>query len=295
MIEGELLNRGLVEVVDPDSDRETALWKACDLAAMVEGCFHQALDPLHLSEAETQVWLDRLADSYEPPDPVLDRVLLRYLWLRDGSERVGTVALPRSTLGHSDLPLWSLYVHPSARNRGIARTALRAAHESARRAGLRRLRVDTHWLWQRSVRFYLHLGMWVVGWKRALSFSWLDELPPYRIDEEGARLVFSVVSHGTPRPWLSATRNAGSLELEEHAPTPVYAHATFALARAVRGWPLVRSKAHWARRHGSADIGESEGLAMKIQLFEALALEAGWLVRTPRIPGLAYPPLGAID
>src|SRR5690606_6731705 len=32
IIEGELLGRGIVEVVDPDSERETAAWTTCDLA-----------------------------------------------------------------------------------------------------------------------------------------------------------------------------------------------------------------------------------------------------------------------
>lgn len=293
IIEGELLGRGIVEVVDPDSERETAAWTTCDLAAMVEGCFHRTLDPFQLPESEALPWLDRLADSYEPPDPALDRSLLRYLWLLDDGERAGTIALPRSTLGHVELPIWSLYVHPSRRARGIAGGALRAAHDAARGAGLRGIRVDTHWAWQRSVRFYLRQGMWVVGWKRALSFSWIDSLPPYVLDDEGDRLTLSVLRDGAREPWLTATREGG-LAIEEHAEVPVYAHATLALALATRGWPLIRSKAHWARRHASADLGQVEGLAMKIQLFEALARDAGWDVRTPRIPNLAYPPLGAI-
>lgn len=293
-IEGELLRAGLAEVVDPDSPRDTGAWMACDLAAMVEGCFHTTLDPWTLESRESTRWLDRLAESYEAPDPALDRAFLRYLWLLDEGRRVGTLALPRSAVGHRDLPLWSLYVHASRRGRGIAGRALRAVHRAARRAGMHGVRLETHWAWQRSVRFYLAQGMWVVGWKRALAFSWLDELPAYAIDARDDRVTLSVARDERRVDWLTATRR-GALVIEEHAAVPIEAHATLALALATRGWPLVRSAAHWTRRHASADVGEVEGLAMKIARFEALARDLGWDVRTPRIPGLAYPPLGAID
>lgn len=297
IVEGELLRRELVEVVDPDSEQDTAAWMACDLAAMVEGCFQARVDPWALEPPEVQRWLDRLADTYEAADPGLDRAFLRYLWLLDGGERVGTLALPRSSAGQRELPLWSLYVHPSARGRGVAAGVLKAAHRAAREVGLQGLRIDTHWVWQRSVRFYLTLGMWVTGWKRAISFSWLDELPSYSIDEDEDRLTLAVDGR---TPWLTATRRTDGLELTEHGalagrPDTRYAHATMALALATRGWPLVRSEADWARRHASTDVGEVEGLAFKIQIFEALARCWGWEVDTPRIPGLAYPPLGAIE
>lgn len=47
-------------------------------------------------------------------------------------------------------------------------------------------------------------------------------------------------------------------------------------------------------RHASVDVGRPEGLAVKIQVFEALARHWGWQVSTPRIPRLDYPPLGAL-
>ena len=60
------------------------------------------------------------------------------------------------------------------------------------------------------------------------------------------------------------------------------ARRTFAVALAVRGFPLVRSPE-------AAGDGEPEGLARQIVRFEAWDLRAGWEVRTPRIPGLSYP------
>ncbi len=295
-VELALSRAGLAEVVDPTSRADTDAWTACDLASMVEGCFDHAIEPWTLGDAERERWLDRLGDSYEIPDPALDRAFLRYLWLLDDDgARVGTMALPSSALGRVDLPIWSLYVHPSRRGRGIASRALRAAHDAARAARLQGIRVDTHWVWQRSVRFYLERRMWVVSWKRALGFSWVHDLPRYTIAEDDAQIALVVEG----APWLAATRDGDRLRLEEDEALSqrygwIYAHATLATVLATRGWPLIRSREHWERRAQSSDIGQAEGLALKIQVFEALARYWGWDVRTPRIPGLDYPDLGAI-
>lgn len=289
-VERRLLAAGLVRVVDPTSDEETSGWTACDLASVVEGCFHVRIEPFALDDGERQRWLDRLGDSYEVPDPALDRAFLRYLWLVDGGAPIGTIALPVSSLGRTELPVWSLYVHPERRGRGIAARALRIAHETAREVGLRDgVVLDTHWVWQRSVRFYLGLGMWVVGWKRSLTFRWVDALGPHQILESPDRITLAVEERGALRPWLEATRSGDALALYEHEALPERgrreAHATLAVALATRGWPLVRSPEHWARRHASMDVGEVEGLAAKIAIFEATAREHGWDVRTPSVGG----------
>ncbi len=299
-MEGELVRAGVVRVVDPDAEDDTWRWMGCDLASMVEGCFSVTLDAWSLPPAKRQPWLDRLGESYEAPDPALDRSFLRYLWLLDEGEPAGTLAMPRSAVGRIDLPLWSLYVRPDHRGRGVAARALRATHEAARRARFRAIHLDTHWTWQRSVRFYLKQRMWVVGWKRALGFSWLHDLPEYELVEEPERLVLAVRDRGGLAPWMTATREGDTLVLHDDERLSsrygwMYAHATIATALATRGWPLIRSRERWDRRHYSADIGQVEGLAAKIQLFEALARHWGWDVRTPRIPGLTYPPLGEID
>jgi hypothetical protein len=64
---------------------------------------------------------------------------------------------------------------------------------------------------------------------------------------------------------------------------------------AVRGWPLIRSEEAWAQRHNWSDSGEPEGLAYKIEIFEAIDRRHGFTVRTPRIPGSRYRDLDAID
>ena len=71
--------------------------------------------------------------------------------------------------------------------------------------------------------------------------------------------------------------------------------AIFSTALAVGGWPLIRSEEAWARRHRWSDTGEPEGLAYKIEIFEALDRRHGFTVRAPRIPGLRYRDLDEID
>jgi hypothetical protein len=69
---------------------------------------------------------------------------------------------------------------------------------------------------------------------------------------------------------------------------------TFALHLALAGWPLIRSKENWERSWHWSDAGEPEGLACKIEVFEAVSRERGFDVRTPRIPGLQYRDLDQI-
>ena len=70
---------------------------------------------------------------------------------------------------------------------------------------------------------------------------------------------------------------------------------TFAVQLALAGWPLIRSEEDWEKRYHSSDAGQPEGLAYKIEIFEAVARERGFYVRTPRIPGLQYRDLDEIE
>jgi hypothetical protein len=63
-----------------------------------------------------------------------------------------------------------------------------------------------------------------------------------------------------------------------------------ALHLAARGWPLVRDAIRWAERRDHATLGEAEGLAYRILGYEARARRDGWVLRTPRIPGLPDEP-----
>ena len=64
--------------------------------------------------------------------------------------------------------------------------------------------------------------------------------------------------------------------------------STVALGLALAGWPLVRSNDDWDRSYW-ADAGAPEALAHEITIWEAWDRHHGWVVDTPRIPGLAYP------
>ena len=53
------------------------------------------------------------------------------------------------------------------------------------------------------------------------------------------------------------------------------------------GWPLIRSDETWECRHHWSDAGASpEGLAYKIEIFEAVDRQRGFEVRAPRIPAV---------
>ncbi len=299
-VEGTLLRARLVEVLDIDDDDATHRWAGCDIASMVEGAFQRQLDPWVSLQQEREAWLARLGESYEPPVFVRDFNYTRFLWVLDpNGQRVGTLALPVSSVGQNELHLWSVYVHPAHRRRGLTTRTLRACYDAALAAGFSGVRLCTHWAWQRSLRFYAERRMWVLGWQGAIDLGWQPALPHYEIVESSERLVLAVASGGRMQPWFSAAKRGELLVLEEdrtlsHSINPVFGHATMAIALALRGWPLVRSQEHWQRRHENADVATVEGLASKIQLFEAIARHNEWILQTPRIPGLAYPPLDAL-
>ena len=55
------------------------------------------------------------------------------------------------------------------------------------------------------------------------------------------------------------------------------------------------SRETWEHRHYWSDSGEPEGLAYKIEIFEAIFRERGFEIRTPRLPGLKYRDLDEIE
>ena len=67
-----------------------------------------------------------------------------------------------------------------------------------------------------------------------------------------------------------------------------YCVKTFAVVLATRGWPLIRSERLWQEAWNSVDGGEPEGLALKIEIFEAFARKHSWAISTPKIPGVHY-------
>ena len=302
-----LLRAGVVEPLDLEDGAAIAGWAACDLASMVEGAFGERRDPATLSTASAQApWLSRLGTTYHLPYPSwADRIGRRH-WLLDHGRRVGTVQLPLDAPWHRYLPVHSLYVAPADRGRGIATRLFEVLGDALRAEGLPGVRIETHWTWQRAVRFYLRRGFWVSGWKRGVSLVRQPTLPPKRLEVGDTAAGFSIAREGAWTGLWHAERRDPWLTLHEHPlvetlrtsnefDVVLCGLATFAVHLAMAGWPLIRSPGAWAERHGSGDVGQPEGLAYKIELFEAVARRDGWLVETPRLPGLAYRDLDDID
>lgn len=304
-----LVAEGVLEPLSRDH-AESRLWLDCELASLVENRFFEALDPLALTPAERDRW-ERCATSDEPLSSPHGHDWYRIpYWIRDGGERAGTIALATSYMGARLVTVSSLYVLPSHRRRGVATRALRRAQaavcahaagrgEHASSRALSGLRVPAYWTWQSAVRFYLDLGLWVSNWKHSLVFAWRDDLPPFRVEASEREARFSVVRDGIAAPLIVAERDGERLGWRQVGEDPPAlrgpASQTFAVALAVRGFPLLRSPEAWAQRHASCDGGEPEGLAYKIEVFEAWDRKSGFLIRTPRIPGLAYREWDVID
>ncbi|WP_282701992.1 GNAT family N-acetyltransferase [Streptomyces sp. CC219B] len=277
--------------------RRFRLW---DLAALAEGALGECLDPDSLTVSSEKRWRLRLGSDgrdsgreHGHADDMRRRYWIRSPDGRGGGRPLGTVAVDTCPTGTGALRVSSLYVHPVARRQGLASAALDLVHDACRAEGLHGFRLETHWTWQPTVRYYLGRRLWVTSWKHALGFARLSYLPRYEVRETAADEVTFLVADGEGElvPLLVAGSGGGRLRLketewygrmtEEGGAVGVYVRATLALHLAVRGRPLVRGKEEWARAHWSGDIGEPEGLAYRIGAFERVARESGWRVESP--------------
>ncbi|MEU8616978.1 GNAT family N-acetyltransferase [Streptomyces sp. NPDC048623] len=221
----------------------------------------------------------------------------RRYWLLDADHAViGTITVDTWQRGWSCLGVSSLAVRPAARGAGVARQALESVYDAAVASGLNGAQLHTHWAWQPTVRWYLRREMWVTSWKHDLGLSRVRHLPPYEVTRVRQGFAFSVEEGGVREPLLIAGRKGDVLRLRQaeayrrrarqggrHDSTLFYAGTTFALHLALAGWPLVRGAAEWEAAPESSDIGQPEGLARKIQLFEESARRDGWSVCTPSL------------
>jgi GNAT superfamily N-acetyltransferase len=285
-----LVSEGALEPLSRDP-AETRLWLDCELASLVENRFFVPLDPLGLTPATRALWEPRATSDEPLSSPHGHDWYRRVYWMRDGGERAGTFALATGYMGPRLVTVSSLYTFPSHRRRGVAARALRRAQTAVVAHGGAGLRVPTYWTWQPAVRFYLGLGMWVLHWKDSPVFFWRDGVPPHRIEIGADTARFGVEEDGRVSPLIAASRAGDRLAWQE-APHPdargYHARQTFAMALATHGFPLIRSADAWEARHRSAEGGEPEGLACRIEAWEAWEQRSGYEVRTPRIPGLAY-------
>jgi hypothetical protein len=222
---------------------EIWLWQNHDLASLLENRLNLRKDPVALTDEDRanlgpRVTASSLGFRLEPA--ATDCAF----WILDGARRrVGTVALAHARPQDAFLELSSLYIVPSARERGSASRALAALHATALKSGFSGTRLVTEWSWQRAVRFYLGRSMWVWGWRRALEFILHRDLPVFRVEADGERARFVLGEADSRAPLIEARRTNGQLEwrASEHADDRVRALApgTFALALAARGWPIV--------------------------------------------------------
>ncbi len=294
-------------VVEPLADRpdDNHAWNGWELASLIEGNLGQQIDVGTLSDDQRAQWELSASWSHRPLRQPHSKLSLPH-WLLEAGVRVGTISFATMFKAISLFNVSSLFVALAFRGRGIARRALEATYRRALAAGASGLVLSTAWTWQGSVRFYLHVGMWVRMWKRALQLMWDPDLPAYRveIDTSPARSLVQVGSGF--EPWLEAEPHGERLGWRE---LPAYralaeskdrpeawydAVGTFALHLALAGWPLIRSDELWQERR-YADFGPPEALAYKIEVFEAIARGDGFVVKTPRIPGVAYRDLDDID
>ncbi len=299
-----LANDGVVEPVAdrPEDDRA---WNVWELASLIEGNLGRQIDVAALPEEQRTQWELRASWGHRPLRRPHREFNLPH-WLLEDGIRVGTISFATIFKGLSLFEVSSLFVAPAFRGRGIARRALEATYRAALASEASGLVLSTSWTWQDSVRFYLHLGMWVHMWKHALRLLWAPDLPAYRVEIDAPRARFLVETEDGFEHWLEAEAQVERLGWRE---LPAYralaetkdrpeawfdAAGTFALHLALAGWPLVRSEELW-RKGRYADFGPPESLAYKIEIFEAVARRDGFVVPTPRIPGIRYRDLDDID
>jgi GNAT superfamily N-acetyltransferase len=298
-----LVADGTLEPLSPDPG-ETRRWLDCELASLVENRFFASIDGLALTDAERARWEPRASSGEPLSSPHGQGWFRRAYWLLDEGARAGTFALGTRHAAGLCATVSSLYTLPGHRRRGVAGRALRRAEVAVRAGGGAGVRLTAYWAWQPAVRFYLGLGMWIVGWMDGLSFRWQPDLPAHRIEVGEREATFGVAREGAVEPLLVATRDGyrlGWTELPrlgelraEGSFLPDRAVETFVVALATRGFPLIRSAEAWRARRAPGG-GQPEGLALKIELFEAADRQSGYEIRAPRIPGLAYRDWDDID
>jgi len=202
----ELVDAGRLAPVDLGGDDERR-WVDCELASFAENRLGDRTHPLALDEATRRSWQERATEEAIWM-PSRRREFESCYWLLEDGARAGTIAVARSRLGGALLRVSSLYVFSDRRGRGAARAVLAEVRAALGRRGLG-LRLQTSWSWQRAVRLYVRMGMWVHGWKRELDFRWDAAEPPPVIDVGERQASLAVVVDGR-RVELARAERRGS-------------------------------------------------------------------------------------
>lgn len=277
-----LIEDGLLAEVTPAEDDR---WLAHELASLIELRRGEVIAPSALPDPRHDPWLPRV--TYDADLGAMRTASYAPFWLLDGGRRVGIVVLGASG-GPPTLDVSSLFVLPEHRGRGVATRLLERLVVGFQAAGLRDLRLDADWCASRAVRFYLDRGMWVRMWKRGLQLDWNPKSPRWSVVVDGDVARFVVGE----REIIVARRTGDRLK-RRVAPKVdfdlrVAAEMTFAVALALRGFPLITTDKAWAWqvKEGYSDGGDSVALAFNILRWEEGAHERGWRVDAPRVPGL---------
>lgn len=269
------------------SEADTTYFLAAEVASVLEHRRGVVLEPAALTRREVDDWRahePRAVENLELQPRAGALVLL------DEGVRIGTVCFDDFEGWAADAHVSSLYVAPGWRSRGVASELLDALHAMLA-PPYGGLSLATYWTWPRAVRFYLRHGCSVRQWKHALVFLWRTPEVHWDVRFEGevATFVWTRAGHA-PRTW-TARRVAGWLEWAEPSERDVDWHdamMTFAVVLATRGWPIARSAATLAHGVRWSDGGYPEGLAHRIERWEAQDRERGFVVDTPRLPSLPY-------
>ena len=289
----------LLRPLNLESPDERRLWRACELCSFLEYRFPEHPDPRALSDPAIENWARRGLTAGEQVEDPIGMTLYRPFWIIADGEPVGTVAAMLQDTGWNRplLEIASLYLFAEQRRRGHAGQVMDALEQVVAALDLRGLRLDTDWLWQPAVRFYLRRRFWVMNWKRGLSLGRYRADPDYRLESHPGQMMLRLADQ--KGPIITAERDGERLRWREDPPADESAadderlrwplRSTLSLHLAVAGWPLVRGPAEWADRHRWSDLGMPEGLAYKITLFEAHARRHGFRVETPRTPGFRVP------
>lgn len=289
----------LFQSVNTADPAQRNLWARCELAIFAEHRLATVIDPCTLTDGAFAKLCRRALAHNETLSDLARHTFFQPFWIQADGRMAGMVAF--TLVPNTPRPfvqVWDFYLLPAARGQGLGRTVLDTVFATAVANGFDGFRLSTEWIYQKAVRYYLRRGLWLTGWKRHLDFARYAGLPDFCCEFTNQVARFAILSKDCNGLLYSARRDGPFLKLST-APLaqrldttrPIllsYALCTFSLGLALNGWPLVRSAEAWDNRFGCGDGGMPEGLAYKIELFEAWAKEQGFLVLTPRIPGLAY-------
>ncbi len=287
----QLIGRGLARSATLSRD-DAAYFLAAEVTAVLEHRRGVVLLPSALTEREVAGWRERERLALENLEL---HPRAGALVLLDEGARIGTVCFDDFEGWAPYAQVSSLYVEPARRARGVAADLLDAM-QALLAPPYDGLALTTYWSWPRAVRFYLRHRCTVRQWKHALVFLWRRDEVRWDVRFDEGRATFEWTRAGQPSRVWSARRAGDWLEWTEPSASATGEHdadwydatMTFAVVLASRGWPLARSAETLAHGVRWSERGYPEGLAQRLERWEAIDRARGFLLETPRLPGLPY-------